>query len=70
MTDRELLAVMGAILATAIEKKATSRSLFSDKPEEEEGDTDSEAIIDAAVALLDEADDRCDKKGKLLPEDG
>jgi hypothetical protein len=69
MTDRELLGVMSAILATTIKPRSESRSLFSEKVKEEDEPNDSETIVDAALELLDEATDRCDKKGRLLPED-
>ena len=48
MTDRELLAIMGAILATTHKPTSTARSLFSDKADDEETPNDAEAIIDAA----------------------
>lgn len=56
MTDRELLALMSAtILGSALSRG--------------KAEPVAEQIVNAAEELLDEVDERVDKKGRLLPEE-
>jgi len=53
LADRDLLAIMSALIASVASRK----------------ETDAERVVDAAEELLDEVNERCNKRGKILPAD-